>query len=89
MGFALWSCYELVGKRLLVGITYVDCDGVLMGQQGFIIEPGRCAIVAVRADTVSRRIDFNGSSKLLIVMASGIESVRTSRQPALAKESGV
>jgi hypothetical protein len=52
-GPRLWSCEELVGKRLLVGITYVDCDGELVRQEEFhgpIVQADQCAVILERTD---------------------------------------
>ena len=50
----------LLGKRLLVGITYLSREGQLIGQEEFhgpIVEAGQWAVVVERADT-GRRVSL-------------------------------
>jgi hypothetical protein len=45
---------DLIGKRLLVGVTYLNRGGELLGQEEFhgrIVKASQCAIVLERADT--------------------------------------
>jgi hypothetical protein len=55
------ACFDrqssFIGKRLLVGITYLNREGKLLGHEQFhgrIVEVGQCGIVILRAETGAR-----------------------------------